>query len=176
MESKQERIHENVHEHLPEPSFKPSRVICVPIDHSPSSTHTVTFVVDKIINPSTDLVVLLNVRPPAFNDYSADLGFPYVIPAVDIDKAEQALREKSHQLLKQVASKFQLKNVHCRAISLRGEAREELTLKIEDLKPDFCVLGTRGLNTFSRLFLGSVSEHLVHHLKVPVMVVPMEGK
>ena len=160
-ESPKERVHEHVHEHSPSATFQPTRVICVPVDHSPSSAHTVEFVLAKIVNQSSDLVVLLNVRPPAFNEYSVDLGYPYVIPAVDIDKAEQSLRQNSHELLKTVAKQFQSKDIHCKAISLRGEAREELTLKIEDLKPDFVVLGSRGLNTFSRLFLGSVSEVIV---------------
>ena len=85
-EQPKQRTHEQVHEHLPEPTFQPTRTICIPIDHSESSTNTTDFVLSKIVNAKTDLVVLLNVRSPAFNDYSADLGFPYVIPAIDIDK------------------------------------------------------------------------------------------
>jgi hypothetical protein len=33
-------------------------------------------------------------------------------------------------------------------------------------------LGNRGLGPVSRVFLGSVSQHLVHHSTAPVMIVP----
>lgn len=91
-------------------------------------------------------------------------------------KAEEQLKQHSHTLLKQVAKKFQDKNIHVRAISMRGDAREELEFKAENLKPDFVMIGSRGLGVVSRAFLGSVSEHLVHHLKCPVMVVPLPKK
>jgi nucleotide-binding universal stress UspA family protein len=44
--------------------------------------------------------------------------------------------------------------------------------EIEKLKPDLVAIGARGLNVFSKILLGSVSEHLVHHVECPVVVVP----
>lgn len=34
------------------------------------------------------------------------------------------------------------------------------------------LLGNRGLGAFRRRILGSVSDHVVHHSKVPVIIVP----
>ena len=34
------------------------------------------------------------------------------------------------------------------------------------------VLGNRGLGAFRRTILGSVSDHVVHHSRVPVLLVP----
>jgi nucleotide-binding universal stress UspA family protein len=53
-----------------------------------------------------------------------------------------------------------------------GEARRELEHKINELKPDLVVMDSRGLSNLSRVVLGSVTDHLVHHLNVPVMIVP----
>ncbi|KAL2914179.1 hypothetical protein HK105_206270 [Polyrhizophydium stewartii] len=61
-------------------------------------------------------------------------------------------------------------NIHVRAIALRGDPREELLHKIEHLKADLVVMGSRGLGALSRTFLGSVSDYLTHNLKVPVIV------
>jgi nucleotide-binding universal stress UspA family protein len=39
---------------------------------------------------------------------------------------------------------------------------------------DVLVLGTRGMGTFKRAFLGSVSDYLVHHCTCPVIIVHYE--
>lgn len=165
------KVHEEVHEH--DKAFEPKRVICIPIDESDSSIHTIQYAIKTLINNNTDQVVLLHTRPPAFNDFSLELtGLPYVIPSAEIEKVEIHSRDFSHNLLKKAAKYFQDQSIHVRAISLRGEPREELEYKIGELKPDFVIMGSRGLNAFSRVMLGSVSEHMIHHLKCPVMVVP----
>jgi nucleotide-binding universal stress UspA family protein len=169
-----ERTHEQVEDHRPDPMFVPKRIIAIPIDESDSSKHVVEYTLSTLIQKSNDQVVLLHTRPPAFNEFNVELGYPYIIPNSDLEKAEQSLRHVSHTLLKQTAKKFQDQGVHVRAISLRGDPREELEHKINTLKPDFVVMGSRGLNMISRVLLGSVSEHLIHHSTVPVMVVPFQ--
>lgn len=49
----------------------------------------------------------------------------------------------------------------------------EVIIKLaEDEKADFIVMGSRGVGTLRRTFLGSVSDYCVHHTKIPVVVVP----
>jgi len=165
------KVHEEAHEH--DKAFKPTRVLCIPVDESESTIHTIQYSIKTLINKETDQIVLLNTRPPVFNDFSLELtGLPYVIPSAEIEKVEIHSRDFSHSLLKKSAKYFQDQNIHVRAISLRGDPREELEYKIGELKPDFVIMGSRGLNAFTRVMLGSVSEHMIHHLKCPVMVVP----
>jgi hypothetical protein len=63
-----ERIAEDVHSH--DATFTPKRVICLPIDESECSKHTVQFAISKVVNKEKDMIVLLHTRPAAFNDYS----------------------------------------------------------------------------------------------------------
>ena len=43
---------------------------------------------------------------------------------------------------------------------------------VQNKKADMIVMGNRGLGTLRRTFLGSVSDYVVHHSGVAVMIVP----
>lgn len=47
---------------------------------------------------------------------------------------------------------------------------------MEDHNCQMVVIGQRGLGTFRRTFLGSVSDYIIHHTKVPTIVVPQSEK
>ncbi|KJE88405.1 hypothetical protein CAOG_00064 [Capsaspora owczarzaki ATCC 30864] len=42
---------------------------------------------------------------------------------------------------------------------------------VNEQRPDMLIMGTRALSGFKRFALGSVSEHAVHHLNIPVCIV-----
>ncbi len=52
-----------------------------------------------------------------------------------------------------------------------GYPSDEIALEADEWEPDIIVLGRRGLRGPVR-WLGSVSEHVLHHAKVPVLLVP----
>ena len=39
-------------------------------------------------------------------------------------------------------------------------------------KAQLIVVGTRGLDAIRRTFLGSVSDYVIHHSKIPVLICP----
>jgi nucleotide-binding universal stress UspA family protein len=51
-----------------------------------------------------------------------------------------------------------------------GHPPDEIALEVAEWEPDLVVLGRRGLRGPAR-WLGSVSEHVLHHAKVPVLLV-----
>jgi nucleotide-binding universal stress UspA family protein len=53
-----------------------------------------------------------------------------------------------------------------------GHAGPALISAVEEHGCDLVVVGTRGRGAMASLFLGSVTEHLVSHCPVPIVVVP----
>ncbi|KAI8901929.1 hypothetical protein BC833DRAFT_521689 [Globomyces pollinis-pini] len=164
-----DRVHEVVHQ--TEIPFHPKRVICIPVDESDSSKYVIDWAMKTLIQKDSDEVLLLHCRSIAI-DAAMSIESGFVLPAQYYDEIEDAAKQNSFALLKSFGKLLQDNGVHCKAISLRGSPREELELKINRSAPDMVVMGSRGLGAFSSVLLGSVSQHLVHHSKVPVLIVP----
>ena len=66
-------------------------------------------------------------------------------------------------------------------MQIRGEVRAEIgrpgevvVNAADKLNASMIVMGSRGLGLVRRTILGSVSEYVIHHTKVPVTIVPKE--
>ncbi|KAI8914608.1 hypothetical protein EDD86DRAFT_199695 [Gorgonomyces haynaldii] len=151
------QTHEDVHHS----SFTPERVFVVPVDGSKDSEYALQWTIDNLIDTARDQIVILNVRPQPLN--------PLAVASMT-QTLEETNKAASHKLLLDAANAVQAQNVHVRAIALQGDARDELVYKIEQIKPLMVVVGSRGLGQISRALLGSVSDYLVRHLQVPVLV------
>ena len=53
-----------------------------------------------------------------------------------------------------------------------GHPKEDILKTAEVWKADLIVMGTHGRTGLKHLLLGSISEYIVRHSKIPVMVVP----
>ncbi|KAJ3302653.1 hypothetical protein HDV03_004773 [Kappamyces sp. JEL0829] len=156
-------------------TFQPRRVICLPVDESKGSLQAIRWTIDKLVDKDADQVLLLNVRNYLTPDYSLSLGYPYtpfILPAEQAAEMEESARKHSHGLLISYAKEFQKLGIHVRAVALQGDARDCLTHKINTVLPTMVVMSNRGLGVLSQALLGSVSQHIVHHSRVPVLIVP----
>ena len=68
-------------------------------------------------------------------------------------------------------SLFRNENVPVRTIAERGNAAHVITRIAEEENVDLIVLGSRGIGSFERILLGSVSDNVAHHAKCPVLIV-----
>ncbi|KAJ3409782.1 hypothetical protein CcCBS67573_g00793 [Chytriomyces confervae] len=161
-------VHEDVvspHEDHP---ANPTRVIAIAVDSSKYAEYAFNWAINNIIRPETDQVVIMNVRPTV--SLPAVYGTLYVDFSKEFESIEEANKLESHNLLRAFASKLPAHKYNIRGVALRGDPRDELAYKVEDIKADMLVIGSRGLGPFKRAFLGSVSDYLVHHLTVPVII------
>ncbi|KAJ3069774.1 hypothetical protein HDU98_007160, partial [Podochytrium sp. JEL0797] len=120
------------------------------------------------VRPDTDQIVLINVRAPAI--LPGRFGALKVDFQSEIDAIDAADKQQSHDLLRAYANKLPINKYNIRGVALRGDARDELMWKVEDIGANMLVIGSRGLSGFKKALMGSVSEYLVHHCKVPVVV------
>lgn len=79
---------------------------------------------------------------------------------------------KVHQdLLKKVHDQVALAGLEVSTVLLDGFVSEEILSYLEQHPADLLIMGARGLSTGQRIFLGSVSDAVVHHAKLPVLIV-----
>jgi nucleotide-binding universal stress UspA family protein len=62
------------------------------------------------------------------------------------------------------------KGIKVKGVALRGDPREEIVYKVEDVKADVLVIGSRGMGAMKRVFVGSTSDYCVHHCHTTVIV------
>ncbi|MCI4336417.1 MAG: universal stress protein [Thermoplasmata archaeon] len=138
--------------------------ICVAVDGSPHAERALDAAIDLSRRYSSSLVIVA-VAPlvPVFVS-PAETWVPTGVPAAEIkayrDIVDRAVAKAQSAGLSQVTG-----------VCLEGIIVDELLAQLEEHPADLLVLGSRGLSTAKRLFLGSVSDAVLHHVKCPTLMV-----
>jgi len=98
------------------------------------------------------------------------LSSPVATAAYDDDLWRNAATETVDAVLKSVAADVLPAEIDRRVIE--GPPAKVLVDAAEDA--DMIVVGSRGRGGFAGLLLGSVSQHVAHHARCPVVIVPHE--
>ena len=147
--------------------FTPKRSIVIPVDGSPSSMYAMKWGMEHLFRPD-DLIILLTVQHSTMVAVSP-FGSPMLYDQYEhLDRLQSA---SANRILKEHQDILAKHDYHVQTQHLVGDIREELLVAIEKLKPDLVVLGNRGLGKIQKALLGSVSDYLVHHVHVPIMLV-----
>ncbi len=110
------------------------------------------------------LTVLSSVPDVAATAYAAWLGGN---PA----ELEREMTAEVRRVLEQAIERVP-DDLPVTKVLAHGDAGAALVEQVEERGCDLVVVGTRGRGAVRSLLLGSVTEHLVHHSPVPVVVVP----
>jgi K+-sensing histidine kinase KdpD len=137
----------------------PARRILVPFDGSPSAIHAVQHVVSLARAGHRGTIVLLNVQAPSTKSSSAGAD-----PDVQTRAAGEAILEKASQLLDAQDIPYQ-----CEVLA--GLPPEAIAAAVGRHQIDLIVMGSTGVGTLARLFLGSVATAVARDSKVPVTLV-----
>jgi nucleotide-binding universal stress UspA family protein len=117
--------------------------------------------------------VLLTVLTVHDVPVSGWTGAPIILPADEpvLEKLRQAAEEA---VAKAAAQLGESKPASVRVRAVNGFPAQELIEASRDA--DLLVVGSRGGGGFSRLLLGSISDHVAHHAHCPVVVVPGQAR
>ncbi|ORY48613.1 adenine nucleotide alpha hydrolases-like protein [Rhizoclosmatium globosum] len=164
-----------------------TRVICVALDESKYAEAAFNWCLKHLCRNSAesngliDEIVLLHVRQLPLK-LSTSLGDDMIPDATVysneeyVNWANQQSLVGSQELLKKYGNRLMdlNKGVVIRCVSLTGDPRAELVDAAKNLKAEMMVVGTRGMGLIRKAMIGSVSDHLLHHLECPVIVVRAE--
>lgn len=138
----------------------PHRILCA-VDGSKPSDLAVSHVIDLIADTDAELhVVHVGLVSPWTNPDSMNPG--------QIER----LRQESQRVLDAQVERFKASGVEPTSAHLRmGRPTDEILRLRDEVSADLIVIGSRGLNAFKRVLLGSDAEGVVRHAPCPVLVV-----
>jgi nucleotide-binding universal stress UspA family protein len=137
--------------------------IVAAVDGSENADRALAMAGDLAVRYQAGLTVVTVVPPQTVPSYGAPMFAPPDPGAIQAVYDE--VLSKSRETLKAL----RVPRVEC--VRLEGIIVDELVTFLEKTRPDLLVMGSRGLSAGRRLFLGSVSDALVHHAPCPVLVV-----
>lgn len=141
--------------------------ILVPTDGSPLSRKAVRSAVDLAASLDAELVALNVVPryPTAFFEGAISLS------PEDVGRVEKQWAERGQELASSVQATAQKAGVKARAVTMSSDlVAESVLAAVRKHKCDLVVMASHGRKGLSRLLLGSETQHVLTHGKVPVLV------
>lgn len=134
--------------------------VLVAVDGSAPSMHAARMALELAEATGAQLTVAYAVAP---------ITLPGEVPFTVVNEVIKADTARGQQIVDDVRKDLGRSTVASRL--LEGSPAEGLAAMAEEEGFDLVVVGSRGRNAVSRLFLGSVADRLVHICKKPVLVV-----
>ncbi|XP_059427975.1 uncharacterized protein LOC132161798 [Corylus avellana] len=158
--------------------------VMVAIDESDGSFYALKWALDHLfgsmgIAPETNpeevgTVVMVHVQQP-FQQYvfpAGPGGAAFYATSTVVESVRKAQEENAAAILSRALQMSKdHKMVKAETLILNGEPKDMICQAAEQMKVDLLVVGSRGLGTLKRAFLGSVSDYCAHHAKCPILIV-----
>jgi nucleotide-binding universal stress UspA family protein len=135
----------------------------------------------EVLDPTTEFTLLTVVPPPVMPVGAPVTGIeaaPITTPETT-EELTEAYKAEANQNLERTARALGGDPAGSNHSVTRrveyGDAAAEICRVAEDEHFDVIVVGSHGSGFVKRVFLGSVSQHLLHHAPCPVLVVRATG-
>ncbi|XP_059166697.1 universal stress protein in QAH/OAS sulfhydrylase 3'region-like isoform X2 [Physella acuta] len=136
------------------------RIVAIAIDESEHSDNAFQWYCEHIYKEN-DYLLLIHV-PETYD-------FTMASPAV-VEQLLKELEERVDNLEKKYREKLLSRGISGKFRTASGKPGEKIVSVARDERATLIITGTRGLGKFRRTILGSVSDYIVHHSNVPVLV------
>ena len=105
--------------------------------------------------------------------YVIDTTPYYSIPLDQVWSKEvyEQLENMGYEITSDVEKTAKAAGLEAESLVLKGDPAQSIVNFAEEQNVDMIVVGSHGIGGFERLVIGSVSEKVVRHAKVPVLVV-----
>ena len=137
--------------------------ILAPVDGSENSMRSLDHAIILSSKLNTTLVILIVLEVPPF---------VYVQSQKLVNSIMMELEKEASNLLKSCTSRAKNYGITVEAMFLEGQNTGSIIIDyVEKNNFDYIVMGSRGQGRFKHAILGSVSHRVLHHSKVPVLIV-----
>lgn len=139
------------------------RTIIVPIDFSKRSEPSIEHA-DALAQLFDARLEIVHVVPPSPHEYAAfDEGFYAAAAAPGLQRFQEALEQRMTSTLE----RRKPKSPYASAVR-RGDPAGEIESFTQEKQGDLLVMPTHGYGAFRRFMLGSVTNKVLHDVKIPV--------
>lgn len=136
------------------------RVVAIAVDESEHSDNAFHWYCEHIYKHG-DYLLLIHV-PESYD-------FTMASPAV-VEQLLKELEERVDNLEKKYRERLLSKRISGKFRTACGKPGEKIVSIAKEENATLIITGTRGLGKFRRTLMGSVSDYIVHHASVPVLV------
>ena len=140
------------------------RSILVPLDGSPLAEQALPLAIQIAQQGNSKLrLALVHQIPPA----PLDPGSARMFTSIEL-----ATRKSERAYLRGVQARLRERGIRLSsAVTLKGAVGPTLAQYTREIGVDLVVMATHGRGGVRRAWLGSVADHLIHHLEIPVLLV-----
>lgn len=138
--------------------------ILIPVDDSKMSDRVFDYGMDmaKLWGAEVHVIYVANAESMSSPDFTIHFN--------EKNDDTSPLKEKGAAVLARLMERVP-EGVKVRQEILMGSPEVMIALTAEDDGADLIIMGSSGRNSFSSMFLGSVSYYTVHHVKCPVLLI-----
>jgi nucleotide-binding universal stress UspA family protein len=139
------------------------RSVLVPLDGSPLAEQAIPLALEvaRVARSKVRLVLVHQILPPPFYEETAQL---YV--SIDL-----AMRKTERDYLRGLVAQLRERSgLQISSVMLEGSTEQALVEYVQDIRADLVVMTTHGRSGVRGAWLGSVADHLIRRLDVPVIV------
>ena len=148
--------------------------VLIALDYNPTAQKVaeVGFSVAKSMN--AEITLLHVITDPVFyatSGYSPIMGFQGFVDVSPLQLSSvQGLKEASLKFLE--ASKIHLGDKTIQTIVKEGDFADSILATAKELKADVIVIGSHSRKWLENVIMGSVTEKVLHHTPIPLLIVP----
>ncbi|KAL4434290.1 hypothetical protein ABPG75_000731 [Micractinium tetrahymenae] len=163
-----------------------SKKVMVSLDDSEASKRALGWAVDNVLGPKDELHLVCVALPIPYPIVAEDAAASEVLEADEFDAATQDslhyAREIVTKAVDSAATKVDSSRIFFKALAPEGGASDvgqSIVHYAKENAVSMAVLGARGMGSWKRaimLFvgLGSVSDYVVHHCDIPVVIIKQQ--